>query len=211
MSGSLRFLALAGALLVPQALHAQACLAAPQTAHGWVGTRMALTSLEQGLFGADAGWRIGNVVTARAQVDRVGFDNQTPTRRRGQVGVLVDEHKWRLPVCFTGSVMFTRLGDLSVVTVPIGVSAGYEVPFKARAKGAAAPARGTGASLLSFIEPRVAYRRSSIGGFHEVTEPFSLLAGSGISWRGMFGGVDFEWSPSESRTWSVGLRAAVGF
>ncbi|HEV8358629.1 MAG TPA: hypothetical protein VGQ17_17890 [Gemmatimonadales bacterium] len=211
MTRSLRLLALAAALLVPQALNAQACLGAPQTEHGWVGARLALTSLEQGLFGGEAGWRTGGAVIARAQIDRVGFDDKTPSRRRGQIGVLVDGQTWKLPVCFTASATLTKLGDLTVVTLPIGVAAGYEVPFKARAKGEAAPKPGTGASLISYIEPRLAYRRATLNGFRDVSVPFQLIAGSGISWRRLFGGVDFEWSPSESRTWAVGLRAAVGF
>ena len=211
MTRSLRLLALAGALLVPQALKAQACLGAPQSRNGWVGARLALASVEQGLFGGEVGYRSGGAATFRAQIDRVGFDDKTPTRRRGQLGVLVDGQSWKLPVCFTASATLTKLGDLTVVTLPIGVAAGYEIPFKARAKGQAAPKPGTGASLISYIEPRLAYRRASLNGFRDYSVPFQMVAGSGISWRKMFGGVDFEWSPSESRTWAVGLRAAVGF
>ena len=211
MTYSLRLLTLAAALLVPQALNAQACLGAPQTEHGWGGTRFALTSLEQGLFAGEAGWRTGGTVIARAQIDRVGFDDKTPSRRRGQIGVLVDGKSWKLPVCFTASATLTKLGDLTVVTLPIGVAAGYELPFQARAKGGAAPKPGTGASLISYIEPRLAYRRATLNGFRDISVPFQMIAGSGISWRRLFGGIDFEWSPSESRTWAVGLRAAVGF
>jgi hypothetical protein len=207
----LRLFALAGAILIPQRLPAQACVGAPKTANGWAGLRLAIASVKQGLLGAEGGWRTGEMVTARAQIDRVGFDDKTPSRRRGQIGVLVDGKSWKLPVCFTASATLTKLGDLTVVTLPIGVAAGYELPFQARAKGGAAPKPGTGASLISYIEPRLAYRRATLDGFRDISVPFQMIAGSGISWRRLFGGIDFEWSPSESRTWAVGLRAAVGF
>src|SRR5207253_2052683 len=55
MTISRPLLALAAALLIPQTLPAQACLAAPRTATGWIGARVARTSDHENLFGADAG------------------------------------------------------------------------------------------------------------------------------------------------------------
>jgi hypothetical protein len=213
----LRLFALAGAILIPQRLPAQACVGAPKTANGWAGLRLAIASVKQGLFGAEGGWRTGEMVTARAQIDRVGFDDQTPTRMRVQAGVLVRDASWQFPACFTGSVRYTHLGELDILTVPIGVTVGWEVPLGARATGGAGPGAAAGAasgakpSLISHIEPRLAYRRSTLKGFHDVSLPFSVVGGSGVSWRRMYGGIDLEWSPSESHTWSFGLRAAVGF
>jgi hypothetical protein len=207
MTNSRFLLALVGACLVAQKLPAQACLAAPRSGHGWVGARFARTSLERNLVGADAGVRVADAVAVRAQVDQVTFDDLTPTRNRGAFGVVVGSRSWKLPVCFTGSAMLTKLGDLSVVTLPIGISAGWDIPLAAGGKSK----NGGGASLTTYVEPRLAYRRGSIKGFHDVSAPFSMLGGSGISGGRLYGGVDFEWSPSESHTWSVGLRAAIGF
>ncbi len=206
MSISRPLLALAGALLVPRTLPAQACLAAPSAAHGWLGARVARTSLERNLMGADVGARVAGAVTARAQVDQVTFDDETPTRRRGQFGVVFGSRSWRIPVCFTASGVLTKLGDLSVFTLPIGIAAGWEIPLAGRGKG------GSGeASLSTYVEPRLAYRRASLKGFHDVSAPFSMIGGAGISGGRLYGGVDFEWAPAESHSWSVGLRAAIGF
>jgi hypothetical protein len=216
MRPALRLFALAGLFLLPQRLSAQACFAAPQSPSGWVGLDMALTSVQQGLFGGEAGWRAGQTVTARAMVDRVGFDQQTPTRMRVQGGVLLRNPQWRFPACFTGSIVYTHLGELNILTLPIGVSAGWQVPLSASSKAPGTPAAAgatpaAGPALTSYIEPRVAYRRATIKGFHDVSIPFSLLGGSGISFGRMYGGLDVEWSPSESKQWAFGLRAAVGF
>ncbi|PYP40025.1 MAG: hypothetical protein DMD43_09415 [Gemmatimonadetes bacterium] len=202
MTISRPLLALAGALLIPQTLPAQACLAAPRTATGWIGARVARTSDHENLFGADAGGRITGAVTVRAQGDRMAFGDQTPTRYRGLIGVVVGRRSWSAPVCFTASARLTRLGDLSVVTLPIGIAAGWEVPFQGK---------GGGSSWTSYVEPRVAYRRATLKGFHDTSAPFSMVGGSGFNLGRVYAGADAEWSPSESHSWAVGLRAAVGF
>src|ERR1043166_4705206 len=168
----LRLFALAGAILIPQRLPAQACVGAPRTANGWAGPRLAIASVKQGLFGAEGGWRTGEMVTARAQVDRVGFDDQTPTRMRVQAGVLVRDASWQFPACFTGSVRYTHLGELNILTVPIGVTVGWEVPLGARATGGAGPGAAAGAaseakpSLISHIEPRLDRKSTRLNSSH---------------------------------------------
>src|ERR1041385_8678069 len=201
MTISRPLLALAAALLVPHLLPAQACLAAPRTAPGWVGARVARTSDHENLFGADAGFRVGSSVTIRAQGDHVAFDDQTPNRNRGLVGVVLGSRSSKLPVCFTASAMLTKLGDLSVLTLPVGIAAGWEVPFQGKGRS----------SWTSYVEPRLAYRRATLKGFHDTSAPFSMLGGSGFNLGRMYAGADVEWLPSESHSWSVGLRAAVGF
>ena len=202
MTNSRFLLALAGACLVAQKLPAQACLAAPRSANGWIGARVARTSDHENLFGMDAGGRISGGVTIRAQGDHVAFDDLTPNRNRGLLGVVVGSRSSNLPVCFTASAMITKLGDLTVLTLPIGIAAGWEVPFQGK---------GGRSSWTSYVEPRLAYRRATLKGFHDTSAPFSMLGGSGFNLGRMYAGADVEWLPSESHSWSVGLRAAVGF
>src|ERR1044071_1207733 len=131
MRPALRLFALAGLFLLPQRLSAQACFAAPQSPSGWVGLDMALTSVQQGLFGGEAGWRAGQTVTARAMVDRVGFDQQTPTRMRARGRVLMRTRQWRFAACFPGAIVSPPLGGLNNPALPIGVSAGWQLPLSA--------------------------------------------------------------------------------
>lgn len=200
MTITVRLLALAGALLLPQKLSAQGCLAAPHAARGWLGVRAARTSLEQNLVGAELGVRVGRWVTVRAEADLVRLDEPTPARRRARAGVSVGSRESPLPVCLTVSGVLTRMGDLTILTIPIGIVAGWGIPL------------GWGrSSLTSYLEPRLAYRRAWLAGFHSVSAPFSLVGGSGLSLGRVYGGVDFEWAPDEGRSWAAGLRAAIGF
>src|ERR1041385_3407089 len=114
MTISRPLLALAAALLVPHLLPAQACLAAPRTAPGWVGARVARTSDHENLFGADAGFRVGSSVRIRGQCDHGAFDAQTPTRSRGVGAVRPGSRSSKPPVGFSASAMITKLGGLSV-------------------------------------------------------------------------------------------------
>lgn len=200
MTISLRHLALAGTILLPQKLSAQACLAAPQSARGWLGARVARTSLRHNLAGAEVGLRVGRWLTARAEADLVRFDEQSPARRRARAGVVVGSRQWPVPVCVTALGSITKMGDLSIVSVPIGIAVGWEMPLT-----------GGSSNLTSYLEPRLAYRRASLVGFHSVSAPFSLAGGAGFGRGRMHVGADFEWEPAEGRFWAAGLRVAAGF
>ena len=159
MTSVLRGLAFAGSFLIPQGT-AQACLTTPQSARGWLGARVALTSLEQRLVGAELGVRVGRSVATRVDVDLVRFDGQTPARRRTRAGVVVGRREWPVPVCFTTSGAITQVGDLSILSIPIGIAAAWKMPLAS-----------DGSTWTAFIEPRLAYRRAALLGFRSVSMP----------------------------------------
>jgi hypothetical protein len=190
--------ALAAALLLSSQLSAQSCLPSPTT-RGWVGAQLARTSLEQNLVGLEVGVRAGSRLTLRGEADQVRFEDPTPSRRRAQAGVVVGLVGGRLPVCLTGSGMITKMGDLTVLSVPFGVVTAWSA------------ALGTGGSrLTSYLEPRLSYRRASLGEFYNVSVPFSLTGGTGLGVGRIYGGIHVEWTPNESRGWAAGVRAAFG-
>lgn len=201
MTGAIRVLVVLAGLSVPASLAAQACLGAPATSRGWVGARLARTSVERNLAGVELGVRAGGWVTAVAQGDLVRFgDGQTPDRRRASLGVVVGSPHTRIPLCLTVSGTITTLGELTVVSVPIGVATGWE-----------APVAGGSTRIRARLEPRLSYRRTSFWEFHRVTTPFSLVGGSGLTRGRLYGGIEFEWMPAEGGDWAVGIRAAIGF
>lgn len=187
-------------LLVPLELEAQPCLGAPAGVRVWVGAAVVRTSAEANLLGAEAGMRVGKRVTATAQIDRARFPGgATPDRNRTRLGLALANPGWSVPVCLTLSGARTTLGDLAVLSVPIGVASGLEVPL---GKG--------GFRVISHIEPRLAYRRASLLGFHRVSTAFSLATGSGLTRGRAYGGITFEWTPAEGSTWATGVRLAAG-
>ncbi len=194
------FMAVASMLCVSETISAQACLAAPHAERGWLGARTARTSLKRYLFGAEAAMRIGDRTTMRAEADFAPFDDPTPARTRGRAGLVAASRNVALPVCLSASVALTKLGDLTVLAIPIGLVVGWVVPIS-----------GGRSSWTSRLEPRVAYRRASLNEFRDVSAAVSVIGGSGLSRGGVYGGVDFEWLPAEGRNWAVGIRAAVGF
>lgn len=182
------------------ALAAQACLASPHAQRGWLGVRAAHTSVMRGFFGAEAGVRIGGRVTVRAEADRAPFDAPTPARTRVRTGLVVASRNVSLPVCLSGSVAITTIGELTVLAIPVGIVTGWAIPVA-----------GTATRWSSRLEPRMAYRRASLAGFHSVSAAASVVGGTGLSRGRVYGGFDFEWLPAEARSWAIGLRAAVGF
>jgi hypothetical protein len=190
--------AVAAALLLSAQLSAQACLPS-QTTYGWVGAQLSRTSLEQNLVGLEAGLRAGPRLTLRGEADQIRYEEPTPSRRRVQVGVVVEVTGGRLPLCLTGSGMVTKMGDLTVLAVPLGVVTAWSASL------------GAGSSrLTTYLEPRVSYRRASLAGFHSVSLPFSMIGGSGIGVGPMYGGIHVEWTPNDRRGWAAGIRAAFG-
>ncbi len=194
------FVAVASLLCVSETISAQACLAAPHAERGWLGVRAARTSVMRGLVGAEAGMRMSSRISIRAETDFAPVDHPTPARTRVRAGVVVASRNLALPVCLSGSVVFTTLGELTVLAVPIGIVTGWAIPLA-----------GSRTSWTSRLEPRLAYRRASLAGFHSVSAAASVVGGSGLSRGRVYGGFDFEWLPAEARSWAVGLRAAVGF
>lgn len=194
-----RLWALTGLLLIPSGLSAQTCLAAPHAPRAWIGTQVARTSPEQNLIGADVGVRAGGWVTIRAEGDFVQFDQPTPDRKRAQAGVVIGKDASSLPICLSASSGVTRMGDLTILSIPIGIVAGWTARLGS-----------SQSSLTTSLEPRVAYRRATVLGFHDVSMPFTVAGESGVSRGRVYGGIHVEWEPSDSHGWAVGLRAVFG-
>lgn len=200
MTSRTLFVALSALTCGLQSLSAQTCLASPHYGRGWIGVRAARTSVMRGFVGAEGGMRLGNRIAVRAEADRAPFDDPTPARTRVRTGVVVASRNGALPVCLSGSIAITRLGELTVLAVPIGIVTGFAIPLAE-----------SGTSWTSRLEPRLAYRRASLAGFNRVSAAASVVGGSGLSRGRMYAGFDFEWLPAEARSWAVGVRAAVGF
>jgi hypothetical protein len=92
------------------------------------------------------------------------------------------------------------MGDLTVLTVPVGVAAAWEVPLS-----------GRGTLLVTRIEPRLAYQRAMLAEFYRVTAPFSMIGGSGVTRGRWSGGIEFEWTPEDAQRWAAGFRVIMAF
>jgi hypothetical protein len=152
------------------------------------------------MIGGELGVRTGPRLDLVATGDVVRFrDDATPNRVRLGLEAAVGFQGVRVPLCATAAAALTTLGDLRVLSIPVGIAAGWVQPV------------GDGFRVLSHVEPRMGYRRASLDGFYRVTTPFSIVGGAGVGRGRWYGGVAVEWTSAERRRWLVGLDAAVGF
>jgi hypothetical protein len=177
-----RGLALAVGLLIPVCggVAAQSCLTGQVSGSGWAAVHVGRTNSADALYAAEVVWQVQPSWSVSFIGEELDFGEGTPPRRSAALEFAV-----RLPAvqlaCVTGGVSRARVGELQMTTLPVGIRLGLDLA------GAQSVWR-----VIPFVEPRTAFRRTSIAGFHDDSAASSLEAGILIGRDRFFADVRYE-------------------
>ncbi len=177
---------------------AQACLLSGDELSGWGALHVGQTGTSHALVAAELGWQAHPRWAVSGQAEAARFTTRDPERWTGRIKVFLG-----LPLstaCLTASVEHDRLVDTRVTSVPFGLLIGTNL--------------GSSASswqLTPFIEPRAAYRRSTIPGWLNNSAAYSVIGGALVGMGRLFLDLRYQKVFDHEAASSVRLRLGTRF
>jgi len=195
-------LAGAFALLATREAIPQACRRTSEAPPGWLALDLGWRSTPAGLGGVEIGRRfpIGLDVFAGLEVARFDPGDFDLASVRAGGSYLLKGLPLPIATCLAASVERERIGDLRVLSIPVGVVFSRDL----------APSEERWI-LVPQIEPRITFRHASVRGFTRDQPAFTVLGSALFRRVDLFAGPVAEWVPSGHPEWVLHARFGVAF
>lgn len=199
-----RSVTLAGAFALCAAGEAipQACRRTSDIPPGWLALNLGWRSTPAAVGAAEIGRRfaIGLDVSAGLEVARFDPGDFDLASVWAGATYLLQGLPLPLATCLAAAVEQERIGDLRVLSIPVGVVFGRD------------PAPSVERWILvPQIEPRITFRHASVRGFTRDRPAFTVLGSALFRRLDLFAGPVAEWVPSGHPEWIVHARFGVAF
>jgi len=206
--GALRRTALRGMVLVvlgaPAPAGAQLCQGVPLGSGAAAVTAfLGVADAASSGAGGAVSYQLGAPLALSAGYHRTRYDGSDAAVSSLRGGVSVqgasfdDVGAVHVAICAAAGAARDRVGDLTILSVPVGVAAGLALPLAPRTHA------------VLHVEPRVVFTRREVAGFSRSTRFMGVRGGATLAWRGLFAGVAHERERARSADSSTILLVGV--